>query len=147
MKRLIFLFFVFLFLVGCDFKSSKSSKVLECNFNGNVGGTLSEQNYKVIFINDHVDKLSVNINVSLGEPDDVTLNNLENDVNSAFEDYKNHKGVSYFSNIKDNGFSVSLDVDFNELSDEDKSSISLINSEKSYDEIKSEFENDGFSCK
>ena len=79
--------------------------------------------------------------------DDTTRDNLESDVSSAFDSYKNRDGISYSSDVTDNGFTVSLDVNFSKLSDEDKSSISFINSEKSFDEIKLEFESDGFSCK
>lgn len=134
-------------LAGCGSKSSNGTKVLECSSIGPVGSASSEQTYKVYFDSERVEKLSVNISVTLNEQDDVTRDNLESDVSNAFADYKNRDGVSYSSNVKDNGFNVRLDVNFNKLSDEDKASISIINSEKSYDEIKSEFESDGFSCK
>lgn len=147
MKRFlnISLGFVFIFLVGCGSKSS-NTRVLSCKLTKTVGSALSEQSYKVYFDKEIIEKLSVNINVSLNEPDDVTKSNLESDVSDAFGIYKNRDGVSYSSNVKDDGFTVKLDINFNKLSAVDKANINLINSEKSYDDIKTEFENDGFVC-
>lgn len=138
--------FIFVFLVGCKSKSG-STKMLECNSTNSVGSTTSEQNYKIYFDSDKVEKLSIGIDVSLSEQDDVTRDNLESDVSKAFESYKNRPGISYSSNVKDNGFSVKLDINFDKLSEEDKANISLINSEKSFDDIKVELEGNGFSCK
>jgi uncharacterized lipoprotein YehR (DUF1307 family) len=121
--------------------------MLECNSTNSVGSTTSEQNYKIYFDSDKVEKLSIGIDVSLSEQDDVTRDNLESDVSKAFESYKNRPGISYSSNVKDNGFSVKLDINFDKLSEEDKANISLINSEKSFDDIKVELEGNGFSCK
>ena len=146
MKRFYLGLACILFLVGCGSKASNGS-ILECSSSNTIGSTLSDQNYKIYFNGEKVEKLSVDIKVSLSDSDDVTRDNLERDVSSAFDDYRNRDGVSYSSNIKDNGFNVVLDVDYNSLSDEDKASISLINSEKSYDDIKNELESDGFICK
>lgn len=147
MKRFLFVSVCFLLLVGCNSKSSDTGKILSCESSNTVGSALSEQSYKVYFNDDKVENLSININIFLNEQDDITRDNLESDVSKAFDSYKNRDGVSYSSNIKDNGFTVKLDIYFNKLSDEDKASISIIDSQKSYDEIKSEFESDGFICK
>lgn len=151
MKRFISFFSLVLgsliFLTGCGSKVSDNSKVLECNSTNTVGSTLTEEVYKIHFDGDKVDKFSMNINVTLNETDDVTRDNLENEVNSAFGNYKNRDGISYSSNIKDNGFTVKMDINYSKLSDDDKAYITIINSEKSYDDIKVELENSGFSCK
>ncbi len=146
MKRFFLLCFSFLFLVGCNSKSTNNSKVLKCSSTKTVGSTVSIQDYEMIFKKEKLDRLSMSIDVTLDNPDDVTRDNLESEVSNAFADYKNRDGVSYSSNVKDNGFSIKLDVNFGKLSDQDKASISIINSEKSYDEIKAEFESDDFSC-
>ena len=134
-------------LVGCSNKSSNNSMILECNSTKTFSNSLSEVSYKIHFDNDNVDRLSLNINITLNEQDDVTRNNLENEVNSAFANYKNRDGVSYSSNIKDDGFVIKMDINYNKLSDVDKSYITIINSEKSYNEIKMELENADFTCK
>lgn len=135
-----------LIFTGCDSKSSDSSKVLECTSTNTVGSTLTEEVYKVHFSNEKIDKFSMNINVTLDNPDDVTRDNLENEVNSAFGNYKNRSGISYSSNVKDNGFVVKMDINYAKLSEEDKMFITVINSEKSYDEVKLELESSGFNC-
>ena len=155
MKRL-FLFcscFLIFLSTGCGSKSSNNSekintsKMLECNSSSNIGSSSSsQQNFKIYFNKGKVERLLVDIAVSLNEPDDVTRNNLEQEVSNAFDKYKNRDGITYSSNVSERGFNVDLDINFNNLSDEDRQSISLINSEKSYDEIKIEFETNGFIC-
>ena len=147
MKRFFLMFFSFLFLVGCNSKSTNDSKVLKCSSTKTVGSTVSIQDYEIFFKKEKLDRLSMSIDVTLDDHDEVTRDNLENEVSNAFADYKSRDGVSYSSNVKDNGFNVRLDVNFSKLNDQDKASISIINYEKSYDEIKSEFENNDFSCK
>ena len=39
-----------------------------------------------------------------------------------------------------------MDINYAKLSEEDKVYITIINSEKSYDEVKLELENAGFNC-
>ena len=117
MKRFLIFFVGIFFFVGCSSQSNNNSRILECNSSGNVGSTFSEQVYKIYFNDDKVDKLSMNVSVSLAEPDDVTRDNLENDVNNAFEAYKARDGITYSSNVKDNGFIVKLDINFNKLSE------------------------------
>ena len=136
-----------LLLVGCGLKKSDSSTVLECSSSNTVGSTSTEEVYKIYFLDDKVDKVSLNISVTLNEPDNVTRDNLESDVDSAFEDYKNKKGVSYSSDVNDNGFNIKMDINYNELSEDDKTSINIINAENSYDEVKLELENNSFLCK
>lgn len=136
-----------IFLTACGSKSSNESKVLECTSNNTVGSTLTEETYKIHFEGDKVDRFSMSISVTLNEVDNVTRDNLENEVNDAFGNYKNREGVSFSSNVKDDGFVVKMDINYNKLSDDDKAYINIINSEKSYGDIKLELENEGFSCK
>ena len=148
MKRffIFFCFFIFI-LTGCNSKNANGTHVLECDSSATIGNSISEQNFKIHFIKDKISMLSVNINVSFNEQDNITRDNLEKDVSDAFDDYKNRKGITYLSSVNDNGFNVKLDIDFNKLSEDDRNSINLINSEKTYDEIKIELENNGFVCK
>lgn len=141
-------FFCFiLFLTGCKYKSANNSRILECSSTNSLGSTLTEEVYRIHFEEEKVEKFSMNLSVTLDEPDDTTRDNLENDVNNAFGNYKNRDGISYSSNIKDNGFVIKMDINYDKLSDEDKAYINIINSEKTYDDIKLELENSGFSCK
>lgn len=139
--------FCSLFFTGCGLKKSDSSKVLECSTSNTIGSASSEEIYKIYFHDGKVDYFSLNINVTLNESDTVTRDNLESEVDSAFANYKNRKGISYSSDINDNSFNVKMDINYNELSDDDKISINIINSENSYDEIKNELETNGFLCK
>ena len=151
MKRYISFLGVFLFcclfFTGCSLKKADESKVLECSSSNTVGSTSTEEVYKVYFRDDKVDKFSLIISVTLNEPDNVTRDNLESDVDSAFESYKNRRGISYSSDLNDNGFNVRMDINYNELREDDKTSINIINAENSYDEIKLELENNSFICK
>lgn len=131
------------FLTACDFGTLGSSKVLECSSINDV----SNQVYKIYFKGKKVNKLSMTVDVSLSEQADLTQSNIKEDINNYFEGYKGYDGVSYSSSIKDGGFIIDIIINYNKLSDKDKSNINLINSEGSYDAIKAELEGNGFVCK
>lgn len=147
MKRYILCLGMFLlcviFLTACDVGTLGSSKVLECSSINDV----STQVYKIYFKGKKVDKLSMTVDVSLNEQADLTRSNIEEDINNYFEDYKDYAGVFYSSSVKDGGFIINIVINYNKLSDKDKSNINLINSEGSYDAIKIELEDNGFVCK
>jgi uncharacterized lipoprotein YehR (DUF1307 family) len=132
-----------IFLTACDVGTLGSSKVLECSSINDV----STQVYKIYFKGKKVDKLSMTVDVSLNEQADLTRSNIEEDINNYFEDYKDYAGVFYSSSVKDGGFIINIVINYNKLSDKDKSNINLINSEGSYDAIKIELEDNGFVCK
>ena len=132
-----------IFLTACEIGTFGSSRVLECNSINDI----STQVYQIYFKGKKVDKLSMTVDVSLDEQADLTRSNIEEDINSYFEDYKDYVGVSYSSSIKDGGFIINIVINYNKLSDTGRANINLINSEGSYDVIKAELENNGFVCK
>lgn len=144
-KRFICFSFIFsvFFVTGC-----RSSKTLKCYFENFVGETtFTEQNFVLKFMNNKIDSLFFSIDVSLNEDNTDASETLEFDVNDTFKNYQNIDGIDYSSTIRENGYVVNIGIDFDKLDEVDKEKISLINYESTYEEIKIEFENNGFTCK
>lgn len=131
-----------MFLTGC------STETLTCSTDSTIDdNTITYKEYNIKFKNNIVNNIEMNIDVTLNDVDEVTEANLTNSVNDFFDEYIDMNGVDYSYNDTNNGFSVSVIFDFDRISLEDKNSISIINHQNSYDEIKADLENNGFSCR
>lgn len=142
MKKFLFLFVGVLVCTGC------SQKSLKCYIDSKIDdNTSTHKEYSIVFKNDIVSNFDMSIDVTLTDVDDVTSDNLKASVNDVFKEYSNMKGVNYSYNDKDNGFIISTKFDFNKIEKNDKDKVSILNYKKSYDAIKLDLENDGFTCK
>lgn len=129
-------------LTGC------STETLTCSTNSIIDdNTVTYKEYNIKFKNNIVNNIEMNIDVTLNDVDEVTEANLTNSVNIFFDEYIGMNGVDYSYKDTDSGFGVSVIFDFDKISLEDKDSISIINHQNSYDEIKADLENSGFSCR
>ena len=123
------------------------TKVIKVLYSKIDDNTSTHKEYSIVFKNDIVSNFDMSIDVTLTDVDDVTSDNLKASVNDVFKEYSNMKGVNYSYNDKDNGFIISTKFDFNKIEKNDKDKVSILNYKKSYDAIKLDLENDGFTCK
>ena len=141
MKRLIYCLCFFLLFTGCG------SKTLKCSYKKNISdSSISNEDLKISFKDDRISKLTMNIDVTLSDTDNVTRESIQSSVDNSFGFYKNMAGVNYSSNVRDDGFDVKISIIFSKLNKSEKEKISLVNPEKNYEQIKQEFESNGFIC-
>ena len=141
MKRLVYCLCFFLLFTGC------SSKTLKCSYIKDINdSSISTQNIKISFKDDKIDKLAANIIVTLSNTDNVTKESIQSSIDNSFGFYKNMAGVDYSSKVRDDGFDVKININFSKLNKSEREKISLVNPEKKYEEVKQEFESNGFKC-
>lgn len=144
MKKVLYLCGIVLcltFFTGC------SSRSLNCNMIGDYNDDLKwNQQLKIKFSNDHVTKLSTNMNVSLSGQYSESKSSLIESVESEFSQIINEKGVKSSTTDTDDGFNYKISINFNKLSDEVKKKISIVDYSKTYDYIKNDLEEAGYIC-
>ena len=145
MKKNVYFGFLVLGLVlftGC------SSKTLNCSRENNYSDEMiMNQDLSVSFNGDKVSKLSMDMDVKLGESYNSFKDSLIESVESEFSRYSDQSGISYKTNKNDNGFKFNVKINFNKLSDEAKKNLDIVNYENSYDGVKAELEDSGYNCK
>lgn len=137
-----FLALSLLFLTGCG------SKTLKCSRDNSYSDDMKMyQNLNVTFNGDSVSKLSMDMDIQLSEDYLEFKDSLIESIESEFSTFVNEKGLSYSTSVRDDGFVFKLKVNFNRLSAEAKNELDIIDSENSYDSIKNELEETGYTCK
>lgn len=145
MKKYLYCVFVFLFIFlisGCG-----SNKSLKCTRDNDYNNQLTmNQKLNISFKNDKLNKLSMEMNVSLS---DEYLSFRDSLIESAESEFKeiNSKAVSYSTKQSDNGFTFNVKVDYNKLSNEEKQDLYIVDYEKDYNGIKTELIDAGYNCK
>lgn len=131
-----------LFFTGCG------SKSLSCTRENNYSDEMiMNQDLSVSFKNDKVSKLSMDMDVKLGESYASFKDSLIESVESEFSGFSDQSGISYKTSKNDDGFNFKVKINFNKLSDDAKKNLDIVNYENSYDGVKAELEDAGYSCK
>jgi len=129
-------------ITGCG------NKTLKCNRDNSYSDEMKMyQELELKFKSDSVSKLSMNMSVELGEEYLDFKDSLLQSVESEFADFSDEKGLSYSSSNNDSGFDFKLKINFNKLSDSAKNNIDIVNYESSYESVKADLEESGYSCK
>lgn len=134
-------------LSGCG------KKTLTCTDTNNEDGIKSIETIKFKFKKNKIK--SFNVSVENEATDDSIKNNWDTFVSmleSTFKVDEETKGITVKtdSNDKKYTYSVSVDVDLDKIEDEDALGFDLEEMKKyenAYDEIKSELEKEGYTCK
>ena len=151
MKKLKLLGIAFLF-VACLSLSGCGKKVLTCSTNQEQSGLSMGQTVEVTFNGDKVS------NVKLIVDSKATSNTIKNNwktfastLDSQFPD-SNKEGITLTKENKeaDYTYKITIDVDVAKAKDEDLAEYNLdglADAEGTYDSVKEEAENSGFTCK
>lgn len=145
MKKFLY---VGIMIFGLCLFTGCGSKVLECSKDNSYSEEMKMiQNVKVTFKKDEVTKLSMDMHVELGENYLEYKEALIESVESEFSSLKDTKGLDYSTESSDNGFTFNLKADMKKMDDEAKAELDIVNTNQSYDNAKSEFESEGYTCK
>ena len=140
--------YIVLVLFFCVFITVCSNRSLVCKSDiSNDDSFMALQSYNILFNSNKVTKVSIDVNVSFNEADEKTISSVESYISDAFKNYSNIDGVIYKSSFNNDGFNIFIDFDFSNIMRSDFDKISFLNYEKGYDELKSDFESNGFNCK
>lgn len=106
----------------------------------------THQKIKVKFKKNRVNNLSFYMNAKLS---DLYLENRDKLIESVESEYSDlpKNGVKYKSSNTSDGFDFNIKINFGKLSDDVKKRIAIIDYEGSYDEIREDLEDSGFTCK
>lgn len=144
MKKFLSLVFLSVCLMlssGCSNKSLTCSKSIDKDV------LKLDQEYRLKFNKDSVRSLSINIDAVSTDSSVDLSNTILQTVKDKFSSYYDEKGISYSVSEKSNGFNFKIKINFNKVSSSTKSKIDIINYSSSYETIKTDLEQDGFTCK
>lgn len=130
------------FLTGCGKNS------LNCSINRDYGDDLKiYQELKIKFSNNHVSKLNLSMNASLDGEYVNNKSSLIESVENEFSRIPEKNYVKYSSKDTSEGFNFNVKINYNKLSDDSKKLVSVINYGSSYDSVKLDLEESGYTCK
>lgn len=145
MKKHIYLGAV---VIGTCLLSGCGTKTLVCSRNNDYNEEMKmNQTVKAAFKNNSVSKLSMEMNIELGENYLEYKEELKTSVEDEFTNFKDVKGITYSTKDTSNGFTFNLEANIDKLDNESKQNLDIINTEQSYSDAKAEFESEGYTCK
>ena len=136
-----FVFFGLFCLTGCG------KNTLTCSKNNDYNDEIKTyQTTKVSFKKNHVNKLSINMNVKLNEEYLQFKSSLLESVISEFSGLPEN-AIKYSSSDTNDGFDFKVKIKYSSLNDEEKKNNAVIDYEGSYDDIRGHLEDVGYTCK
>jgi len=143
MKKMITICFLIciLFLTGCQ-----KNKLVCTQKDDSIDDLKSETKYTFTFNEETVKKVTMTTEVTLsGDYNDETfIENYKSSATEAADEYNEAKGVSATVSNKKNVVTLKVEMDSTKMSKEDVEAYGL---DLTKDELKTEFENIGYTCK
>ncbi|MDD3187211.1 MAG: hypothetical protein PHD02_01910 [Bacilli bacterium] len=145
MKRtisLISIFFLIIAITGCG-----NEKKLTCT------QTITTENYGTqaitsvtSFKNDTISKQTITTEITLSDAMAIYKDEFFTSMQESTNDMLNKNGIEVSYTENENVITENITITIADLDDNSKD-LSNINSEESYDELKADFENNGYTCK
>ena len=133
-----------LVIVLVSWCGSAKGKVLSCSKSVTEDEGSSKETIKLTFNDEKVSKIGMEIEMTLKDGDVTTFKTF---YDAAFGEMAKKDGIKYSSKASGKTLKLSVEADVNKVSKEDLESIDLSVPEGTYDEIKKDAENDGYTCK
>lgn len=143
MKKVIILFLGCLLVTGC--KSSK--KFLNCTLTQQVSENTIKQDVSATFSGDNVLNLTMNVETILEEQYIEHIDTFVEQIDKQFESYKGKKGITTNTTKKENSVIFNMDINVDEMDEEAKNILGIMDTESSYETAKKSLENAGYTCK
>lgn len=131
-----------LLMTGCD-----SSNRLNCTLEQDVSGNTVKQNIVATFSGDNVLNLTMNVETILEEQYIEHIDTFVDQIDMQFENYKGKKGITTNTAKKDNSVVFNMDINVDEMDDDAKNTLGIVDTESSYEDAKKSLENAGYTCK
>ena len=143
MKRKYFILMILsiLLISGCNKK-----KTLTCTKTEKETGMNLTTTTITNFVNDKISSLKLDINAKLDSSYVKYKDTIKQSLEKQYSIYKDEKGITYHTNIKDDTITFSLIVDNKAISKDTRKNLNISNSEN-YEKSKESLENEGYTCK
>jgi hypothetical protein len=135
--------FLCLFLfTGCG------NKTLRCSKDNDLSEDIkNHQELKIKFSGDSMSYLYFNSDVRISEEYLNFKEGLLDSSKSEFKSYDGINGIKYSFSDKKDGYASNLKINFKKLRSEQKKNVHIVDYEATYDEVKQDLEDSGYSCK
>ncbi len=147
MKRVFKLGMLVLSLVLVTGCGGSKGKTLNCTRELNETGMNESSAMKVKFKGDKVNKIDSTLKITLSDEFVSSLGSLKSSMESIYDGIKTKDGVKIKSTSDKNSFTINLELDVSKFNENELAGIDLVDVNSSYDEIKSVYEKEGYTCK
>ena len=149
MKKIVLLgigIFSLFCLTGCNV----GTKTLTCTITETEDDITTTQIMTSTFKDGKLSKVNVNLEMILGEIYDGYIETAMQSVDQQFADLEKAEGVTYDSsmNLEENKITVNVNADITRMDENTKILLNIqdANAEETYEESKTYFENNGYTC-
>lgn len=140
--RILSIFFIVIILSGCSKKELKCSMV-----DNTIDGILYTQTIVANYSNDELTLIEIDLNIDVTQNYHDYLSAIEDNTAYQFTDFEGKKGIDVEKIKKDNNVSYHMKIDINEINNDTKTLLSIINNSEDYEEAKAFFKEEGYTCK
>lgn len=131
-----------LFLTGCGTKKLKCSMVNDANTELKIN-----QDVVIAFKKDKMVKVDMETIVNLSDSYASYADELEENLKKEYEKYEKKEGLKINTTKKDKKVTLTFSADLEKIDDKTKEEFDFVGIEQTIDEVKKEFEGQGYSCK
>ncbi len=145
MKKLRVLSVLFLFTIivtGCG-----GEKTLTCTKSDDSTGMTMNQNIVTTFKSNKATKVDMSIDVVVDDQYKSQIGNIESSLKKQFSSYEEQKGVTFKTSTKDKTVNVNIVADLEKMDDAARKKLNITATDEKYDDVKEDFEDEGYSCK
>lgn len=123
-------------------------KTLECTKTSDSEGMKMNELIKAEFNGNKVTNIDMNISFDTTGQQDGFAKTLEDSLKKSFdEEYGNKKGVDYKVNTTSKEVGVSIKMELDKMTDDDKKELNVEDGYDTYDDSKKDLEKEGYTCK
>lgn len=131
-----------LFLTGCGTKTLNCSMVNDANTELKIN-----QNVIVDFKKDKMVKLDMKTSVTLSDSYANYAEELEKNLKQEYEKYENKKGLEVKTTRKDKKITLTFSANLDKMESSTKKEFDIVGTGEKMSEVKSELEEQGYTCK
>lgn len=129
-------------LSGCSF-----TKTLECEKSYNENGIDQVKKVKAWFKNDSLVKVKMDTTVDLTGKEKSYVDSYKKALDKVYKEDFNKTGISTESKVDSSKVYSSVVFNLEEMNDKDKQTLGIDGLNKTLDDAKKSYENDGYTCK
>lgn len=144
MKKKILLSFITIVILALISGCGKQEQVLKCNIEGEMSNISYRQELEALFEGNKVTKLDM---IMYFDVDKENLEEVRKTMDKAYQEKYNKNGSTVKTEVEDSSVKVTINMDLDKLSAEDKEDLQVGSQYGTYKATKKDLENNGYNCK